>query len=184
MPVIQRVRIVWSGLPGMPGYSNLWFNAPLNPQDQIDLVRDAVTQLQPSIAGAVTATVEGVVTLTDTDTGQVTGVLSGTARTIVGGGTGDVLPTSTQGLVGFRTGVFRNGHEVRGRWNIPGMLEVNSSNLGAPSTAVQLQLIAAGNILRNGAPPFVIYSPTHKLAAEVAAVYTLTKWAVLRSRRD
>jgi hypothetical protein len=184
MAIVQRVRIVWTGLPGLPGYSNLFFSAALNPQDQIDLVRDAVIQLQPYIGGAVTASVDGTVTLTDTDTGQVTGVLAGTARTIVGSGSGDQLPPSVQGLVGFRTGVFRNGHEVRGRWNIPGMLETNSTGLGAPTSTVSLQLIAAGNILKNGAPPFVVYSPTHKLAAEVAAVYTPTKWAVLKSRRD
>lgn len=184
MAVIQRVRVTWNGLPGLPGYSNLWFSAPGNPQDQIDIVRDALVQLQSWYNPAMTATVDGVVTLTDTATGQVVGILTGTSRSVVGSGTTDNLPLSAQGLVGFRTGVFANGHEIRGRWNIPGMLEVNNTAQGGPSTNMQLALIAAGNILRNGAPPFVIWSPTHKLAPEVQAVYTNPKWAILRSRRD
>lgn len=184
MAVLQRVRTVWTGTTGMPGYSNHYFTSAATAQACVDIVRDALTQLNSSISTAVTANVDPVVFSIESTTGDNVGTNTVTGRTLVGSGSGDMLPLSTQGLVGFRTGNFVAGRELRGKWFVPGMAETNNTAAGAPISTVQLSLIAAGNILVNGAPDFVIYSRTHKVYSSATSAYSPTKWAVLRSRRD
>lgn len=184
MAVLQRVRTVWTGFPGSPGYSNHYFTSAATPQACVDIVRDALVQLGTSASNQVTATIDAVVFSIESTTGDIVGTSTVTGRTASGTGTGDLLPVSTQGLVGFRTGNFINGRELRGRWFVPAMLENSNTAAGAPSSTVTLQLIASGNILINGAPDFVIYSRTHKEFSSATSAYSPVKWAVLRSRRD
>lgn len=184
MAVLQRIRTVWSGSTGLPGYSNHYFTSAATPQACVDIVRDACLQLSSSISSAISAAIDPVVFSIESTTGDIVGTSTVTGRAATGAGGTDMLPLTTQGLVGFRTGNFIGGRELRGRWYVPGMIEGNNTPAGAPVSTVTLSLIAAGNILVNGAPDFVIYSRTHKEFSSATACYSPVKWAVLRSRRD
>lgn len=184
MPFVNKVRTVWTGFGGAPGYSNLYFGGSPPAQSCIDAVRDAITILQPGFNSGVTATIDPVVVTIDDFTGNVTGTVTGTQRVVVGTQSGELLPLATQGLIGFRTGIYATGREIRGRWFIPGMTETANVAAGVPSSSAILTFINAGNSLIGAVPEFVVYSRTKKASASVVSAYSPTKWAVLRSRRD
>ena len=156
-------------------------------------------------SGTTFATNAAVEVILDTD-GSIQGVSTGTAGTTTGTGGTEVLPMATQGLCQWRTGVFSGGREIRGRTNIPAMLESGSS-AGVPTSATQTAIATAGAALiadanstlvvyrrerparpqvGNPGDPWYLPAQTHR-DGEFAAAATCTastKWAVLRGRRD
>jgi hypothetical protein len=159
-----------------------------------------------SVGSATTfATNAAVEVIQDTD-GAIVGVSTTTAGTTTGTGGTEVLPMATQGLVQWRTGVYSDGREIRGRTNIPAMLEAGSS-AGVPTSATQTAIAAAGAALIADANSSLVVYRRPRLArpqvgnpgdpwylpaqtardGEFAAVSTATastKWAILRGRRD
>lgn len=184
MTTLNKVRTVWTGGSGMPGYSTIYFSAAFNAQACVDAVRDALTVLAPGYSSQITATVDPIVTQVDDVTGDVTGTQVATQRVIPGTAAGNMLPVATQGLIGFRTGFYQTGRELRGKWYIPGMVASASTSAGAPTSTATLTLINAGNTLIGATPELVVYSPTKHVSAVVVSAYSPTKFAVLRSRRD
>jgi hypothetical protein len=156
-------------------------------------------------SGTTFATNSGVEQLEATD-GHIIAVLATTAGSTTGTGGTEVLPMASQGLLQLRTGDYQDGREIRGRVNIPAMLEAGNS-AGAPTSATQTAIASAGSTLMGDANSELVVWRRPRLArpqvgnpgdpwylpaqtardgqyAVVTATTASTKWAQLRSRRD
>lgn len=123
------------------------------------------------------------VELVDNITGQVEGIETTDNYAGTGQLATDPLPPTVQGLVRWRTGVYNNGREVRGRTFLPGMCEGNS-DAGAPTSGtVGVFNTAAGNLVGDPNSTLVVWS-RKGLFADVVSGQAWTKWGSLRSRRD
>lgn len=180
---VQRVRTVWSGAPGLPGYTNTFFSVPSPAQELIDSVRDAWTVLVADINTNVTATVEATVMNLDVLSGKFTGATAGVARTVDMTALGQALPLQVQGLIFLSTGEFVNGHELKGRWFVPGWTE-NDNSTGVPSSNAILKMINVVNTLIATPHGLCVYSPTHHVSADVISGSSPTHWGGLVSRRQ
>lgn len=188
MANLRRVRSVATGVAGTPWYTNLYFTqVGGTTQAHIDAVRDFWTNLAGSIRNVITITVEGDCSVVDDATGQVVGIDSATARTVVGGSATALLPIATQGLINTFTSTFVGGRQLRGKIYVPGLITTTSDALGAPTSTVKTLLLTQGALLvtNTSTPgPLRVWSKKNGTSAVVNAVTTPSKFAVLRSRRD
>lgn len=184
MASIFRVRTVMTGVAGSPFYSNLFFDATtVTPTQVTNGVTELWTDLLSSIATGLTIVVEAEVAVVDDSTGQITDTAFGTPSTQSSGGSGESLPTATQGLIRTRTGTYVNGREIRGRMFVPRPSE-SSNNFGAPNTTYVNALAgAAANLVDTGLD-WVCWSRSSGQSAPIVSVSAWNQFAVLRSRRD
>lgn len=184
---MMRVRTVWSGVAGAPFYTNHYFNAANGPDEAL-AAKQSVNSFWNSIKGAVdnnlTAFIEGEVATMDPVTGDILGVISGGALTVVMTGGGDALPPANQGLLNWGTDTFVNGRRLKGRTFVPGPLEANCDVDGSPSAAYVAALLIAGQFLIDSSSNFSIWSKTHGVVDDVTGMSSGGKFAILRSRRD
>lgn len=180
---LHRVRTVWSGGTGLPGYSSTYFAGITPVQSLIDAVRDCWTVMAGDLNTNVTATVEATVMELNVATGQFTSAQAGTARVVDFTGVGQVLPLQTQGILHYGTGFFVNGRELKGRWFIPGWTETDNT-LGVPTSNAILKMINSGQTLLGLNVGWEAYSPTHHVSAPVITCSSPTHWGGLKSRRE
>lgn len=142
------------------------------------------TAINANMHSSVAWTRLGEIELLDEASLKVVGVESTDAVSSTGQFNTDPLPPATQGLVRWRTGVYIDGREIRGRTFLPGMLESNNTN-GAPVASLVTNFTtAAQNLIgASGSTPVVISRANSAFAAMVTA-NAWSKWAQLRSRRD
>lgn len=188
MTILRRVRSVATGVPGTPWYTNLYFTMVVGTaQAHVDLVRDFWTNCAASLDNSVTWTIEGDCALVDDATGQITGIDSVTARTVVGGSSTSALPPATQALINTLTGTFVGGRQLRGKIFVPGWVNSVSDSLGAPTTSLKTLLNTQGALLVSGSSspgPLRVLSKRYLTSSVVNAVSTPSKFGVMRSRRD
>lgn len=188
--MVHEIVTRWSG-PRMPGgmVSVMYFTD----ETQVAAQRAALAQLWTD-AGAVlhdsiSWTVEKTGRVVSMATGQTIGLWTDpTAR----GGSGNhsggsPVANATQALIQWRTGVYQNGREARGRTFVPG-LSATSLQQGELTASAQNALQSAVDVFVAAAPDFSIFSRPKGLATgSMNPVTTGTVWrefAVLRSRRD
>lgn len=184
-----KLKTTWSGAVVGGGLTVSYFfvtsATPTSAQAAIDLMRDFWTSLNPIMSNAVSWAVSGIAQVIDVNTGLITSEIAGTTRSGTGTETGDRLPAATQGLLRLDTPSFINGRRLRGHWNIPGPTETRNTNAGLPDSTYITTLQNAANTLNAAVDPTLdIYSRTHHVADGVSAATAVSKWAVLRSRRD
>lgn len=182
-----RVRTTFTGRPGSPGYSNLYFGGDTAGEAQaaVTEVLDFWDGVSAYMTSGTTIVVGGDVDLVDPATGQTTGVFSVGDESTASSGAGAEAP-ALQGLVRWRTGDYVNGREIRGRLFVP-WLSSEAYNSGVPSAAFLTQLFASADNLRvdaSTAGGLMVYSQTHGQASLVTSVSTWNQFAVMRSRRD
>lgn len=123
MAQMAKVTINWTGLPGGPGYTNLYFQDISGPTnvDQT-LVDSAVSKtdawiaafrpaLPTSIFTAVSATVEAV----DENTGELQSFWTGTPAAAAAGSGGTSYSAPSGAVVSWYTSTVRNSRRIRGR---------------------------------------------------------------------
>lgn len=180
-----RVRTAWTGWPGAPALSTLYFedSGGQLAQDAADAVQAFWTALSGRIMSSSSwaidtavdeMTTAGVVTGTTAVTGTLTG--SGSAA-------GHSLPPATQGLIRWRTGFFVGGREIRGRTFVPTPSE-NDSDFNPASGYITTLNTAAAALIADADSQLVVWSKTNTSTAPVNVGQAWTSWAVLRSRRD
>jgi hypothetical protein len=158
------------------------------------------------VGSGTTFAVQGTVEQVRVTDGAITAVLSGTATTKTGTGGTTLLPLATQVVAQWRTGVYSDGREIRGRTFIPALITTVGTT-GVPTSGTQTTVAAAGAALIADANcELVVYrrerlasdalgSPgmpgyrsakTHRdgISAVAATCSSPNKYAVLRSRRD
>lgn len=182
---MYRVRTVFTGVTGSPWVSTAFFAEGAGSAQQAATAVGAFWNaadalMEASVSWTTLADVEGV----NAANGQVHSVFSTTPVTGSGAAATTGLPTAAQGLVRWRTGVYVNGREIRGRWFIPGIATGNNND-GAPSaTMVSTLNTAASTLIGDANSVLEIWSRANGSSADVTSGTTWSQFAVLRSRRD
>lgn len=137
------------------------------------------------VSNTTTMTVLGEIELVDNATGQVEAVESTDQVSIAGAGAGNLASPVLQCLIRWRTGVFVNGRELRGRTFVPGV-QTNSLSAGGTVAATTVSGLnnAGGSLIGAANADLVVWSKTHGMFETVTSASTWSKFATLRSRRD
>lgn len=184
---MTRVRVIFTGVAGTPWYSNWYFDGTGDDQPYADIVGQFWNTIKDIMFSGVSWAVQNTVTHLDVASGQPTGV--GTVTGLSGTGTdpSDPLPYATQMLLTLNTGQYVNGRQVRGRINVPGITEPNTSG-GLFSTAATGEVLAAANTVRTAVLEpdnfWLVYSKSTGTVHPVTGNPAARKPAILRSRRD
>lgn len=182
-----RVRAVWTGLPGLPGYTNLYFggSGEAAAQDAVLAVQTFLAAVDTGMINTIDWATEAEVVEIDPTTGLA--IEEHTIASVSGGGSAagpDPLPFATQAVVSWKSAVFLNGRRLRGRTFLPGWPEAaNVAGIMEPSTAVGIQT-AAQALADNSLVQFGIYSRTYGVFGGATSASVSQEWGVLRSRRD
>lgn len=184
--MVLRVRTEFTGVPGTPWLSTMFFAG--GDQTAANAAVAAVADWWGDLDGDMTDEISWRtlpdVELINDSTSELQDIFSVTPETGNGGNVNERLSPATQALMRWRTGSIVNGREVRGRTFIPGLTEqtndagVPSSGFTASANAAAATLVGLG-ILRIH-PTSRIVNPN----PEVIAGSLWANWAVLRSRRD
>lgn len=183
---MYRVGITWDGETGGPWYSQMFFDAAASTAQQAaDAVGTWLASVKAYQGTQVTYSTGTVVETIDVATGQPVALNPVTAHTGTGsGGTSDTVPVGTQIVCQWRTGVFLNGREVRGRTFVPGA-PYTINVLGVLDSTVQNLIAGYGATLISSTPSvFCIYSRKKRQAEVVATSSVWGKFGLVRSRRD
>lgn len=204
---IGCVRTSWAGTSGGPGVTQIFVDdagtfGPLTTtqaQTAVNAVRAFWFAVNQYLPNEITLTTSTTVDLYDPVTGVLTGsVVAPTApATVAGTDTGSY--SMAAGLrVALQTGVIRNGRRVRGAiYIVPGAAAAMSA-LGTVGSTPRTTINTAGatmiSSLASGGLRLLVYSrpvpagepngPRVGDVAQVTAVETSEKGAVLRGRRD
>lgn len=120
MPTAYRVRAVWSGFAGAPGYTNFHFSdltTDANRNAAGAAVKAFFTSLANQLLTAWTISVQSEITEWDVATGQLTGAVNMTTPPTPQVGTAAVGPyAGGSGLcITWKSGVIYQGRRVTGR---------------------------------------------------------------------
>lgn len=191
--MMYRVRTVFSGVPGTPWYSNLYFDA--GGSGTVASIVDAVGVFWAAIDGnmstSITWEVEGEVPTINPEGGQIEEWTNTTSETGTGGtDPGLALPWQTQALLRFSTNGLRAGRQVKGRAFIPGLSESdNDAGLVAAGSATMIQNAWNALTAATTESQQVVWArPTVGLGLGqqhlVTGASVRSAWAYLSTRRD
>jgi hypothetical protein len=188
MTQLFKVDSTITNFTGAPYYSQLYFSKlpGILPESATAHVHAFWNSYKAYMYDSCTVTVEPLVYVIDLDTGAtVDAVMTDPEDTVAGSDGGAALPTFTQGLARFSTGVWFAGRQLKGRMFLPGITE-NNNDSGVPAggyvTAVSEYIATLATPTLSVIP--VVYSRTHHVAAPMQGGSLWGKWATLRSRRD
>nr|CRY96281.1 hypothetical protein [uncultured prokaryote] len=180
-----RVRTVFTGPPGTPWLSTMYFDSSDGGDAPAATARvaDFWDACAVKIFTSVNITVQPEVAILNS-AGELTGIAAGTVHNVSGTGSGDPLPWATQGLIIWDTNVFTDGRQVIGKTYVPGLTEGNATGGVLNGTGQSALLGAATGLLASDSPAFAVFSRKHSTINDVVAGRVDTQFAVLRSRRD
>ena len=187
---MAKVQTVLTGVAGSPYYMNGYFDLTVGTaQDMIDAWHTFVvgaigsdTSNYPT--GALIRT-DGTLQVVNPVDGAVEALVTGAPQTSGGIGTGPVLPPSNQALVRWRTGIYVDRREVRGRTNIPAQFEAASTVLGQVEPAYINGYTDRGQTLIDDENTnFVVWSKKNGQWQPAVTASCWEQFAILRSRRD
>lgn len=185
---MKRVQTVFSGRPGTPYYSNLYFQETVTPNDD-DLIAavDAFwTAVLTYSSVGLTFVVSGEIATIDEVTGDILSVESNLSATGAGANSGNTMPPATQGLIRVLTPGYEGGRRVRGRIFVPSLTQAAGAD--RPLTAVRSLWETASSVLSANAldsgHEWVVWSKTNGLTRVITGYSAWSEYAVLRSRRD
>lgn len=186
MANITRITATWSGVPGLPGYTNFYFNDALGMVDSVVAFFDAMKNAIPSNI-AITVSPDGDVL--DAATGELTGTFTGTGGGVVGGGGNTEHAGPAGAVVNLGTSSINRGRRVRGRFFVvPLSAAVFDSNGSLIDSWLSPARAGAAAFLAATSGEYVVWSRPRSgsggMAAPVTSITVPDLAAVLRSRRD
>jgi len=182
---MNRVRVLWQGFPGAPGYSNHYVGSLTTAQTAIRAFYAALVTYLPN---NLTITVPNTGDQVEEATGKITGVWTGAAQAVVTAtGTGNYSGASGA-IVNWRTGAIVNGRRPIGRTYLVPLVSGSWDANGTLATATQAGIQTAADALIVAlAGELKIWSrPKPTIAGANVTVVTAQvpdMAAVLRSRR-
>jgi len=185
-----RTTVIFETGPGTPYYSTFYYDGSgglgMAPA-AVAATSALMDALEPLTVDNLVWRVQPEVDEVDAATGLVTGTSLETSTLHQGTVSGDPLPWACQALFRWRTGVYTNGREIRGRTYWPGLNDglavdgvLTGSAVNAYNAVLAAHLISTGTVGAGGA---VVWSPTQGVTAEIIAGQTWGQVAVMRSRR-
>lgn len=201
MASMYRVRSIWSGFSGAPGYTNMYFGTtdPL-----LAGATQACTDVRAFWQACVSVfpddvqiNVEPNVQIVEDSTGLVEDELSTTATAAVNGTSGAAYAAPCGASIEWRTSQFVNGRRVKGRSYLVPLVSTSYETDGTLIAAALTALQAAAAGLIAAPSQFVVWHrpveasagppPVEASAGSLHLVATAgvsDRVAVLRSRRD
>jgi hypothetical protein len=182
-----RIRAVWTGVSGSPWYSNFYFagSGSTDAQAAADAVYALFFGLRNALANDIVISIDPFAPTIDPATGDITGGFTVDPGDAIGGAaTDDMLPTQTQALVTLRTGQYVGGREIRGKWFLGGLTEVNNVQTGLVSSSLISAVTDLWETLLATGPDLLVWSRKNGVTAPVQSATMTGVWSVLRSRRD
>lgn len=190
----MRVTAQWSGFPGAPGYTNLFFMAGggliTDAQQVVDRVRTAFGNLVPLFPSSMNIQIQAEVPVIDEDTGIITEFRTVTPPASIGGGGTGSYSGPSGAVVTWRTNDLRNGRRIRGRTFLVPLAGSAFDAQGSLNSGSLIAINAFADELIGGDldSELVVWSrPTGGSGGVAATVTSATVpdlAAVLRSRRD
>nr|CRY97288.1 hypothetical protein [uncultured prokaryote] len=192
---ILRIRTVFTGLPGLPGVSDIYFRDTIS-TDAADChaaVSLMWSELAPIAQIELVVDVEGTIASINEETGNLIEYHSVTPTQYDGSQAGTTqLPYANQAVLKFKTTGLVHNRLVQGRIFLPGLTE-GSSDAGVPTSAFVTSAQAAMENLDTPTSQQVVWSRpfagTVENPARDGSAYSVTsrgvmsQWGVLRSRR-
>lgn len=199
MPEVLKVKTTWSGFVGSPGYTNLYFSEFVGEGYDQSIADGAVAKtrafwdgIKSTLPTTVTLTVDPVVEIVQSDTGNLVGFFNvAPPATVVGTASGNYAAVAGA-CISWGTNGVRNGRRVRGRTFIvplAGMAYDVNGSLGSAYLGV-LQTAANTLIGVSGTGDLAVWSRPSGPGASDGVSYTVEsarindKTAFLKSRRD
>jgi len=189
-----RVTTTFSGVTGAPYYSIMHLAGETS-GDAVAAtaaVRAFWQALVASMAAPTHIQVNPEVEFFGASTGVLVQLFNAPVASSTAGGGGEPLPWGTQALVRWRTGVFGDGREIRGRTFIPSLTEGHNTGGAIASTLVTILQDAADDLLPLMGVwrrPRVYNPPSQPLEDRdgewhpAATASVPTTWTTLRTRR-
>lgn len=196
MTELYRIATTWTSPQGGPYITQMYFRVGeiFNGDIASIAVADFWTSIGAQFSDNMAWTVDPTALVIEDTDGSIVGSTAVTGDTGTGGGAGDMLPYTTQALVRWRSGVYEDGREIRGRTFVPGINEGGNVDGTCPSAVQAVLNTAAEDLIATENAAFCIWRrprvdhPTlPDRAGSNALVVTgsaWNQWAVLRSRRD
>jgi hypothetical protein len=196
---MRRVSTEWSGVPGTPYFTDLYFDAA---SGTAVTAAAAVDTFWSAIDGALDSNISWTrqpdIATIDEVNGQLTGLETVASTSGAGTIAGETSPTVLQGLIRWRTEVAFDGRLLQGRTNVPGLPEgalddgflhsVQQSNFESSAAALIADVNVALVVWHRPVfsdpptdPPTVVRNGAF---AHVVVAVVGNQFAVLRSRRD
>lgn len=196
-----RSQTIWTGVAGSPFYTNIYCIGPLatnNGNDMANAWRVFLNSLSAILHAPMVATISAELLEFDETTGNVTGAGNTIQTPVTFTGSVDALPPMTQALLQWHTSGIVHNRRVKGRTNIPGVMENQNDPNGKPLPLVSTPLLSGAQAYltsmsgraRIWAQPFEADpanpdNPTRPGSSHaIDSVTVAPYWAVLRSRRD
>lgn len=204
MTQIQRQRLVWTGFPGAPGVTTLYFGDAASAQSA---VHDWLVAIQSWLPPDVHITLQPGGDVIEDTNGALSAVWAGTVKPEVQGTAGFPEYSAPSGaLTRWETLAIRGGHRLRGRSYLVPLTRIAYAPDGALAAAAVAALAAAANALVGAVTPNMLVWQRPRVAraaytdgrgiphkalsgrlgssAPVVTASVATKAVVLRSRRD
>ena len=143
MPM-NRVRCVWSGFPGAPGYSNMYVSTSVVNQGDL---QDFFSALEPDLPSAVRIDVPQTGDVIDESTGQITGTWAGTPNGQIVGTQAGVYSAPSGAVVNWKTALLVEGRRVQGRTFLVPLAGTAYQADGSLASATQARIQAAATAL-------------------------------------
>lgn len=163
MTTMYRIRSVWTGFTGAPGYTNLFWTTtdPLGAGAQVaaDATRLFWNAIRSALPAVVTIQVESAVALIEDVTGEQQDELTlGTAPAAVGGILSERFASPAGCTVTWNTATFLQGRKVKGRTYLVPMTSSAFQNNGTIDDAIRTTIQTAADALISGPGGFVIFA--------------------------
>jgi hypothetical protein len=195
MATMRRSHFTWSGWPGAPGHTSLYFTGAFDSQAVATVANTFMFNANTGAGGTnflpagVKITQDPYVDELESTTGNQTGRIAVQAGTVITG-VGTLSWASPAGSsITWSTDTFLNGRRVRGRTYFVPLDGTAFQNDGSLATAYLSAINLAIGELINAAPEFIVWhrptSPngTDGLSVPVVAGQVLDKVSILTSRR-
>lgn len=123
MAHMAKVTIEWSGFPGGPGYSNLYFRDFIGDGTLDQAIVDGalaktdtwLAAIRAGLPSSVMTRVDNTVEAIEDTTGALQGFWTGTTAAAAGGSGGTAYSAASGAVVTWYTSTVRNSRRVRGR---------------------------------------------------------------------
>ena len=185
MTNLYRVRSIWSGFPGGPGVTTMFF---LDMATAIDAVHTFWSALAPKLPEDVHIQVQNFGDVISDETGELTDSWTADTVAVVTGGNTDKYAAPVGACVNWHTDTVVAGHRLRGRtFLVPLGASVfqTDGSLGAGDLAAIQGY--ADSLVASESSSFVVWhrgTGTDGSFGLITAAQVPDKAVVLRSRRD
>lgn len=181
MSDINKVVTTWTGFPGSPGYTTMYFDgAGTPPLAALSTFWNAIKTLFPTTAVLNIANVGVGLNL---GTGKPDSNWSGPAQTAITGTGANAYAAPAGAEIEWRTGQFVNGRELRAKTFLVPIIIAAYQTDGSVADANVTQIQTAATTLLAATPKLGAWSKTHHSFATATSARCLDKVVVMRSRR-